>query len=217
MRAAILLLPLLLGVAGQAGAQSPVTLMPEGSSEGRFGLAYGEAWKRQGSSTREASLYPWFSMAWSNGLFVEGLAAGWKLSEDQHFQYGPILSFSDRACGAGGTQATPGAFLQWRLLHDLELVALTGVGARDGNVKAELALNWSTALNADHTLGLQAATIRDEAWSNQLGARWYWRLGRRHTLMGGVTGMRLAGSSAHAPGVERRSSVAWSTGLLYSF
>ncbi|MYN04729.1 hypothetical protein GTP41_21785 [Pseudoduganella sp. DS3] len=217
MRAAILLLPLLLAAAGQAGAQSPVTLMPEGSREGSFGFAYGEAWTRQGSNTRETSVYPWLSMAWSNGAFVEGLSAGWKLSEDQHLQYGPLLSFSRRAQGVGGTQPTPGAFVQWRVLHDVELVALTGVGVRDGAVKAELALNWFYPVDADHTMVLQAATAKDELWSNRLGARWYWRLGRRHTLMTSVTGIRLAGSSAHAPGVERRSSVAWSAGLLYSF
>ncbi|XLZ68300.1 MipA/OmpV family protein [Massilia sp. SR12] len=217
MRAARILLPVLLAVAGRVNAQSAVTLMPEGSSEGRFGLLYGEAWKEQGSGKRQASLYPWFSMAWSNGLFVEGMSAGWKLSEDQHFQYGPMFSFSNRAQGRGGTQPMPGAFLQWRVLHDVELVALTSVGARDGDVKAELALNWMHAIDADHTLVLQAASAKDELRSNRLGAHWSWRLGRRHTLMTSVSGTRLAGGSARAPQVERRSSVAWSAGLLYSF
>lgn len=218
MRAArSVLLPLLLAAAGQAGAQSAVSLMPEGSREGRFGFAYGEAWKTQGSRQREAMLAPWLSMEWSNGFFVDGLSAGWKLSEDQHFQYGPLLSFSRRAQGVGGTQPAPGGFAQWRVLHNLELVAQAGVGARDGDVKAELALNWFAPLDADHTLVLQAASAKDELRSNRLGARWYWRLGRRYTLASSVSGIRLAGSSAHAPGVERRSSLAWSTGLLYSF
>lgn len=214
MRATILLL---LAVACQAKAQSPVTLMPEGSREGSVGLVYGEAWARRGSNARENFVYPWFSMQWSNGAFVEGLSAGWKLSDEPHFQYGPMVGFSNRAQGAGGTQLAPGGFVQWRVLHDVEVVAQAGVGARDGKVKAELAVNWINPLNADHTLMLQAATGEDDGWSNRLGARWHWRLGRRQTLVGSVTGIRLAGSSAHAPGIERCSSVAWSTALLYSF
>lgn len=215
MRAAGLLLMLALPLA--ASAQSPVSLMPEGSREGNFGLAYVEAWERVGSNTRQGSVYPWFSMAWSNGVFIEGASVGWRLSEDQHFQYGPIFSLSNRAHRTGGSQPMPGGFLQWRLLHDLELVAFTGVGLRDGAVKAELALNWFYALDADHTLALQAASAKDALRSNRLGAHWYWRLGRRHTLMTAVSGTRLAGSSAQAPGVERRSSTAWSAALLYSF
>lgn len=214
MRAAVLFV---LALAGQASAQSPVTLMPEGSREGSIGLAYGEAWARRGSNARQAFVYPWFSMAWSNGAFVEGLSAGWRLSEDQHFQYGPVLAFSNRAQGVGGSQLAPGGFLQWRVLHDVELLALTGVGTRDGDVKADLALNWINPLNADHTLVLHAASGKDGVRTNRLGARWHWRLGRRHTLVSSVTGIRLAGSAAHTPDVERRSSVAWSTALMYSF
>ncbi|WP_342120192.1 hypothetical protein [Pseudoduganella sp. OTU4001] len=217
MRAACLLLLAAAAAPGQARAQSPVTLMPEGSREGIVGAAYGEAWERRGSSKRQGFAYPLFYMQWSSGAFIEGLSAGWKLSDEPHFQYGPMLRFSSRAHGEGGSQPTPGGFVQWRVLHDLELVAHTGVGARDGNVKAELALNWINTLDGDHTLVLHAATEKDDARSNRLGARWFWRLGRRHSLMNSVTGIRLAGSAAHAPGVERRSSVAWSTALLYSF
>ncbi|WP_431477644.1 hypothetical protein [Massilia eburnea] len=96
MRATVLLL---LAVACQAKAQSPVTLMPEGSREGSVGLVYGEAWARRGSNARENFIYPWFSMQWSNGAFVEGLSAGWKLSDEPHFQYGPMVGFSNRAQG----------------------------------------------------------------------------------------------------------------------
>jgi len=206
-----------LAAPGRASAQSPITLMPEGSREGLVGVAYGEAWSRRGSNTRQAYVFPMFYMQWSSGAFIEGLSAGWKLSDEPHFQYGPILAVSSRAQGARGSQPTAGGFVQWRVLHDVEFLALTGVGARDGDVKAELALNWINTLDGDHTLVLQAATVKDEARSNRLGARWHWRLGRRHSLMTSVSGIRLAGSSAHAPGVERRSSVAWSVGLLYSF
>lgn len=214
MRAAVLLL---LAVSCQAAAQSPVTLMPEGSREGSVGLIYGEAWARRGSNARQAVVYPWISMQWSSGAFVEGLSAGWKLSEEPHFQYGPIVGFSSKAQGAGGTQLTPGGFVLWRVLHDVEVFAQSGIGARDGSMKAELAVNWINPLDADHSVVFQAAAAKDDGWSNRLGARWHWRLGRRHTLVSAVTGIRLAGSSAHAPGVERRSSVAWSTALLYSF
>ncbi|KQV55393.1 MULTISPECIES: hypothetical protein [unclassified Duganella] len=214
MRAAVLLL---LAVSCQAAAQSPVTLMPEGSSEGSAGLVYGEAWARRGSNARKAFVIPWFSMQWSNGAFVEGLSAGWKLSEEVHFQYGPVIGLSTPAQGAGGSQLTPGGFVLWRVLHNVEVAAQAGVGARDGRVKADLALNWAYSIDADHSLVLQAAAGNDEGWNHRLGARWSWRLGRRHTLMSSVTGIRLAGSSAHAPGIERRSSVAVSAALLYRF
>lgn len=207
----------LMALACDAGAQSPVTLMPEGSREGAVGLLVGETWKAQGSSERQALASPYFSMQWSSGAFVEGLSAGWKLSTDQHFQYGPVLAFGDKARGEGGSQLAPGAFLQWRVLHDLELVGRAGVGSQDGQVQAHLAANWIYPLNTDHTLVLHAGTEHSATRSNRLGARWAWRLGRRHTLVGSVTGIRLAGSAARAPGVERRSTLLWWSGLFYSF
>lgn len=211
------LLVLVLAAAGQACAQSPVTLMPEGSREGVAGVAYGQGWERSGSRQRQAFVQPLFYMQWSSGAFIEGLSAGWKLSDEPHFQYGPILAFKNRADGASGAQPAPGAFLQWRVLHDVELSATSGIGVRDGRLKGQLALSWFNPLDGDHTLVLQAATEKEEAWSNRLSARWYWRLGRRHSLMNSVSGIRLTGSSARAPDVERRSSVVWSTALLYSF
>lgn len=192
MRATVLLL---LAVACQAKAQSPVTLMPEGSREGSVGLVYGEAWARRGSNARENFIYPWFSMQWSNGAFVEGLSAGWKLSDEPHFQYGPMVGFSNRAQGAGGTQLAPGGFVQWRVLHDVEVVAQAGVGARDGKVKAELAVNWINPLNADHTLMLQAATGEDDGWSNRLGA-----LALEAGTPAGAGGLR----HRHPPGWQQR-------------
>ncbi|MCE3263386.1 MAG: hypothetical protein K0R43_2465 [Pseudoduganella sp.] len=211
------LLLLLLALASQARAQSPVTLMPEGSRESLVGLAYGEAWKRQGSNERQRFLSPFFSIHWSNGAFVEGLSGGWMLSSDPLFQYGPILALRGRDDGAGGSQLVPGGFVQWRVLHNVELAARTGIGSRDGKPQAELAASWFAPLSADHTLVLRAATERAELWSNRLGARWHWRVGHGYTLVNAVTGIRLAGSSAHAPGVQRRSSVAWSSALLVEF
>lgn len=208
---------LLLALAGHAAAQSPVTLMPQGSRESMVGLAYGEAWTRQGRNERQPFLFPFFSVRWSNGAFIEGLSGGWMLSSDPLFQFGPILAVRGRAQGAGGAQLAPGGFLQWRVLHDLQLSARTGIGVSDGRLQAELAAEWFAPLSADHTLALRAATVRDGLWSNQLGARWHWRLGHGYTLVNSVTGIRLAGSSARAPGVERRSSVAWSSALLVEF
>jgi len=209
---------LLLALAAPAAcAQSPVTLMPEGSSEGMFGIIAGQAWQREGSKERASFVAPYFSMQWSNGAFVEGASAGWRLSDDPSLQYGAWIGMQDKAVRGSGSQLAPGAFAQWQVLHDVVLRGRMGVGGRDGQVRLDLSAMWLLPVNADHHLALSIASERATVSNHRLALHWDWRLGRRYTLASSLTGIRLAGSSATAPQVERRSSLAWSTALLYSF
>lgn len=196
-------------------AQTAGALMPEGSREGRVGVFAGLNWKEPGSKERASFVFPYFSMQWSHGAFVEGTSAGWELSDDPGMQYGPLLTVRDTA--TGGSQLTPGAFARWSVLHDVVLHGRVGVGLRDGKPQAELAASWLLPLDADHHLTFSAATQSGGLSQHRLAMRWDWRLGRRYTLIGAVTGTRLAGGSAAALQAERRSGLAWSAGVVYSF
>jgi outer membrane scaffolding protein for murein synthesis (MipA/OmpV family) len=116
-------------------AQSPVTMMPEGTKSVSVGVALGSTPRAEGSRARSTFLVPHFSVLWSNGVFIEGLSLGLHLSRTPHLQYGPKLFFdmgaqrADHFGGRGKKRLVPGAFLNYQPFSRVSLNSSFHYGA----------------------------------------------------------------------------------------
>lgn len=136
-----------------AAAQSPVTLMPEGSKDVAIGLALWSGPKAEGSARRGAAVAPFFSVRWSNGVFLDGLTLGMQLSSEPHLQYGPIVSLDldstrdDIPAMRSRRTLVAGAFVRYQLLYNVSLESRISYGAAPGggglllNARASYGMN----------------------------------------------------------------------------
>lgn len=90
-----------------ASAQMPVTNpMPDGSSDMYAGLGVVSMPRYAGADDRRTRLLPVWQAQWSNGVFISGMNAGWHLSTQPIFEYGPLLSLDPgRDDGGAGASA----------------------------------------------------------------------------------------------------------------
>lgn len=78
---------------GVAWAQTPATNpMPDGSRDMYVGLGVQSAPRYEGADSHKVSALPVLQVQWSNGLFISGMSAGWHLSDDPTFEFGPLVA-----------------------------------------------------------------------------------------------------------------------------
>jgi outer membrane scaffolding protein for murein synthesis (MipA/OmpV family) len=97
------LLALALCAACQAAwAQTPAgNPMPDGSRDMYVGLGAVSAPRYEGAKDRKVSALPLLQVQWSSGLFISGTNAGWHLSSDPSFEFGPMAALRPRRSEAG--------------------------------------------------------------------------------------------------------------------
>jgi outer membrane protein len=154
------ILPLLLACTG-ALAQSPVTGMPEGTKEVEVGVIAGATNRSEGGKETQSFVVPYFSILWSNGVFVEGLDLGMHLSRHPNFRYGPTLFFelgSERADTGekGKAHVVPGAFFSYRPLYNVSLDASVryGVALDGGGVLVRAGAYYGQSIGPHSSIGI---------------------------------------------------------------
>ncbi len=159
-----------------ASAQTRM-LMPEGTYDMEFGIAYGATFRPGSEGGTDSVLVPSGSIAWSNGVFIEAgirdATLGLHLSDDPFFDYGIIASASARGQRSdtpgerGGAALQAGAFVSWQPIHSMQLGAalLTGGGYDGGGVLGHLHTNYAMRLAAHHGIGAGAGIfVADQRW-----------------------------------------------------
>lgn len=224
-----------------AWAQFGDGLMPEDSVELTVSAALGSGPARPGSAARSAFLLPQIYAEWSNGVFIDGLAAGIKLSPDPLLQYGPMVSLNlgvQRTDGSrGGVRPVFGAFVNVTPFNELTLHAhAVAPAGRDGH-GVLLNLNAGThAMPAPrHVLSggigvnlADAGYMRSEFGAGQhrpsggvrdvfATARWQWQMSRKFTLTAALQVSVLQGGAAASPRTAQRTGVTNWLALGYSY
>lgn len=214
--------------------------MPEGTMELTVSAALGSGPARLGSATRSAFLLPQFSAEWSNGVFIDGLAAGVKLSRDPLLQYGPLLSLNlgaQRTDGSrGGVRPAFGAFINVTPFNELTLHAhAVAPAGRDGHgVLLNLNAGSHTGPAPHHVLsGGIGVNLADAGYmQGEFGAgrhrpsggvrdvyasaRWQWQMSRKFTLTAALQASVLQGGAAASPRTAQRTGVTHWLALGYS-
>jgi outer membrane scaffolding protein for murein synthesis (MipA/OmpV family) len=99
----------LAAVCNAAWAQTPAgNPMPDGSRDMFVGLGAVSAARYEGAEDRKVSVLPVLQVQWSNGLFVSGTSAGWHLSRDPAFEFGPLAALQLRRTEAGSATGVDG-------------------------------------------------------------------------------------------------------------
>lgn len=224
-----------------AWAQFGDGLMPEGSMELTVSAALGSGPAQPGSATRSVFLLPQFSAEWSNGVFIEGLAVGMKLSPDPLLQYGPLVSLNlgaQRTDGSrGGVRPVFGAFANVTPFQELTLHAhAVAPAGRDGRgVLLSLNAGTHTVPAPRHVLSgsvgvnlADAGYMRSEFGAGRhrpaggvrdvfAGARWQWQMSRKFTLTAALQVSVLRGGAAASPRTAQRTGVTNWLALGYSY
>lgn len=229
---------LLAGACAPCLAQSPTTLMPEGSREVSIGAIFGSLPAREGSRERKRVLSPYLHIRWSNGIFVENLSAGMQLSRTSNLRYGPLVALGGDAAREPGERSgrklMVGGFAGYQLLHNLRVdaTALHG-GARGGggNQLRLTARSWmqlaphhggSLELGVNmgdrrymhsHFGGTASAGVKDAF----VGANWHWQAGRKYELHTSVKFRQLSGNAGASRFVETRGGAQLLTAFVYGF
>lgn len=236
MKAAVLVL--LVGACAPCLAQSPETLMPEGSRDTSIGVMFGSVPASEGSRKRNIGVLPFLRVRWSNGIFLHNLSAGMQLSSTPHLQYGPLIAVGgDEAREPGESnerKLLAGGFAGYSLLHNLRLdaLALHG-GARDGGgTTLQLTARTWMSLAPHHggslELGVELADGRymhshfgDTASAGVkdifVGAGWNWQVNRKFDLHTGVKFSQLSGNAGTGRFVATRSGTRLLTALSYGY
>ncbi|WP_229445158.1 MipA/OmpV family protein [Massilia sp. Leaf139] len=223
--------------AAAAGA-SPF-MMPEGTRELAVGAVLGSREEDEGGGKRAAYLMPYLDARWSNGVFLQGFTVGMQLSEAPGIGYGPLLTLGRERSARPGrdTRLLPvfGAFVEYRLLHNLQLgVDTYRMAGSRGGTTMNLQLATHHSLAAQHTLVVGAGLrLADRRYLRaQLGAepdasggvkdshvegRWEWEPNPKYRVFVGFDARRLHGAAARGALVERRNSVGYSLMLLRSY
>jgi outer membrane scaffolding protein for murein synthesis (MipA/OmpV family) len=222
------------GACAPCMAQSPITLMPEGSRESWVGAIFVNQPEREGSRERESALVPYFRVQWSNGLFVENLSAGLQMSRIPHLRYGPLVALGgDGPRGTGdrrGLKLLAGGFAGYRILHNLGVDAVAV--HRLGGTQLKLAASTWAQLAPHHSASFQAGvnladsnymrwhfgeTAAGGVKDTYAGANWHWQASRKYELHTRIKFSRLGATVAASPSVETRDGVHLTTALVYGF
>ncbi len=230
-----------LAAALPAWAQSDFRLLPEGSKDIAVGALLGYAPDKPGSARRSAYLVPQFTVDWDNGVFLNGLSLGMQMSKQPLLQYGPVIALDLGARRANGS-STPlrpvfGAFVNYQPLSELSLHAhaYAPAGSEGSGVLLNLQAGTQFALTPHHFLALGAGVnLADRAYmrsdfgtlryhpggglrDSYADVRWRWELNRKFTLVASVQVSHLQGEAAASPRTARRTGVANSLMLRYSY
>lgn len=222
-------------------AQSEDSLMPEGSKDIWIGAVLGTAPSRPGSALRSTYLVPQFSVEWSNGVFLEGLELGVKMSRDPLLQYGPVVSLSLGARRTDGSSAgvrpVLGGFVNYQPVQELLLHAHAYTPAgRDGkgvllNLRAVThrwvvphhMLGVAVGVNLVDSAGMQSdfgtARYRPAGGVRDVYAegRWHWQFSRKYSLAAAVHASRLLGDAGTSPRTSQRTGIGNSLTIQYSY
>lgn len=219
-------------------AQSPTTLMPEGSRDVSVGVMFISMPAIEGSRKRNRGIIPLVRARWSNGAFINNLSAGIQLSPTPHLRYGPLVA-------AGGNEAREpgerderrllvGAFAGYSLLHNLSVDALAlhgGARGGGGNTLQLTARTWM-ALAPHHGASLElgvdfadgrymdshfGATARAGVKDTFVGAGWNWQASRKYDLYTGVKFTRLSDNAGTGRFVATRGGAQLVSSFAYSF
>jgi outer membrane scaffolding protein for murein synthesis (MipA/OmpV family) len=232
---------LLAGAAPAVHAQTNA-IMPEGSHDTYIGALATIGPRAEGSSRQSVLVVPNFSVAWSNGAFLQGTRAGFDLSGDRTLHYGPLFGFARRAPRAdapgsrGSWGVDPGAFVSYALAHNISLNSSLEYGEANGTglllrlgasygvpLSAHQSLQLSTGVNlADHRYMQSYFSTRNyDAQGGlknaYLGANWSVQLNNKYRLLSGVHLTRLADKAGLSPIVEQRNGVRLTTALSYHY
>lgn len=223
-----------------AWAQASDGLMPEGSVDVTISAAVGSRPLEPGGTARTAFVLPQFFVEWSNGVFIDGLAAGVKLSPDPLLQYGPLVTLGTGAGteGAGSRwRPTFGAFIDYTPVHALHFHAHAMAPAvrhgRGGMLSMDVGTH--TQLAPHHVLAASiGVNLADAGYlQSEFGAagyqpsggvrdvlasvRWQWELNRKFKLTASATASVLQGGAAASPRTVQRTGVTSWLALGYHF
>jgi outer membrane scaffolding protein for murein synthesis (MipA/OmpV family) len=228
----------LAGACAPCFAQSPTTLMPEGSRDASIGAMFGSRPASEGSRERTRVLFPLLRVRWSNGVFVENFSAGMQLSRDSHVRYGPLLMLGGDEAREPGERnerrLLVGGFARYSLLHNLRVdaIALHGGARGGGGNQLQLAARTWTQLapyhNGSFEVGVDVADGRymhshfgDTASAGVkgvfVGASWHWRVNRKYELHTGFRFSELSDNVGASRFVETRGGTQLLSGLVYGF
>jgi outer membrane scaffolding protein for murein synthesis (MipA/OmpV family) len=230
---------LLAGACTPCFAQSPTTLMPEGSRKVSLGAMFGSMPASEGSRERKRVLFPYLRVRWSNGVFVDNFSAGMQLSRVPHLRYGPLVALGDdeaREPGEpDGLKLLVGGFAEYALLHNLGVQAsvLYG-GARGGGRGTQLRMvaRTGTRLAPHHggslEFGVEFAdrgymrshfgeTVDGGVKDTFVSASWHWQVSRKYELHTRARLTQLSGNVGASRFVAKRGGAEMLASLVYSF
>lgn len=229
---------LLAGACAPCLAQSPNTLMPEGSRETSAGVMFGSLPAAEGTRKRNRVLFPFLRIQWSNGVFVNNLSAGMQLSRTPHWRYGPLVEVGGHEAREPGERderrLLVGGFAQYSLLHNVRLGALAlhnGARGGGGNILQLTARSWKS-LAPHHSgsleLGVDMADGRymhshfgDSASAGVkntfVAAGWNWQVSRKFDLHTVAKFSQLSSNAGTGRFVATRGGTQLITALSYGF
>jgi outer membrane protein len=164
---------LISALACPALAQSDTTFMPEGSKDITLSATAALVQRAEGSSKMRAIVLPSASVQWSNGIFLDPGTLGMQLSGDGNLQYGPILDYgvknqrSDDPIQKTRLDLQAGAFVNYKLLHNLRLHSRLLYGGSDDNrgVQLSVGTSFSTPITPHQGVSLSiGANLVDQAY-----------------------------------------------------
>ncbi len=162
LRAAPLLLALMLAAEPSARAQSTSMMMPEGSKDLYLGVVVADVASSEGSSARRLVAVPTASGLWSNGIFARLGAVGWDITDDPTMDYGPIVTYgirskrSDDTAHESSIAVEGGAFYTFMFTREIQFGSqLLYGGSADGQgLLLRLGADVSYRLGSHDTLTL---------------------------------------------------------------
>ncbi len=170
-------------------AQTPDTMMPDGSTDIDLGVAALIAPGYEGSNKQKFYLLPFASVVWSNGVFLAPGEIGLRLPSAQHLQYGPLLSYELQTKGANRNASsslafTPGAYFNYRLDHRLGLRSRLdyGAGTQHQGIRLNLASWFSMPLAPHQSLSAEVGLTL----ANQRYMQSYFGISPEQTLSSGL-------------------------------
>jgi outer membrane scaffolding protein for murein synthesis (MipA/OmpV family) len=176
-----------------AWAQTPASNpMPDGSRDMYVGLGAVSAPRYEGADSRKVSALPVLQVQWSTGLFISGTSAGWHLSSNQSFEFGPMAALQLRrteagnAVGPDGTGVMVGAIAPRR--SDNRLSGMADIPTRllgGAFLNVYLAPQWRLTSNVLYGAGIDHNGALLDLGIQQLASP----LGQHHavSLSAGVT------------------------------
>jgi outer membrane scaffolding protein for murein synthesis (MipA/OmpV family) len=179
-----------------AWAQTPASNpMPDGSRDMFVGLGAVSAPRYEGAEHSKVSALPLLQVQWSNGLFISGTNAGWHLSADPAFEFGPLAALQPRRTEAGNGAGADGPgdpvgtfFPMVPLRKENRLSGMEDIPTRllgGAFVNVYLARQWRLTSSVLYGAGIERNGALLDLGIQQLATP----LGQHHTvsLSGGVT------------------------------
>lgn len=224
-----------------AWAQSEDGLIPDGSVDVVVSAALGTRPLEPGGRQRTAFLLPQFFAEWSNGVFIDGLAGGIKLSRDPLLQYGPLLALGmgpqRTEGGSRGLRPAFGAFIDYTPVRELRLHAhAMSPALRHGRgvllsmhagadtmpmphhvLAAHIGVNLADAGYLQSEFGAPGHRPSGGVRDVFAGVRWQWEMSSKYQLTAALQASVLQGGAAASPRTVQRTGVTSWLALGYHF